>query len=81
MSWDHKQSTKEVVKHLLYKLGVHDILKIYRNRRGFVTKHLEARDPAERRRPGPVRDGSPPAGCVLPVYVSASRSTPGLWYV
>ena len=46
--WDHKQSVKEVVRHLLYTAGLFKLLQRRRIRRGFKTAHLQAEDRAAR---------------------------------
>jgi len=48
MQWNHKQSIKEVAKHLLFKCGFQAVLNTYRNRHGYVTEHLKDVGTAER---------------------------------
>lgn len=40
MGWDHKQSLKEVVRHLLFTLGAQGLLDRWKARRGYSTSHL-----------------------------------------
>jgi SAM-dependent methyltransferase len=40
MRWDHKQSAKEVVRHIGLKLGAGSLLRRRRRDRGLVTAHL-----------------------------------------
>jgi len=40
MPWDHKQSAKEVVRHIGLKLGAGRLLRRHRRDRGLVTAHL-----------------------------------------
>ncbi len=48
MSWNHKQSIKEVIKHFLYKSGAQGVLGLYRQKRGFITSHLQEKGASER---------------------------------
>ena len=48
MSWDHKQSVKEVIRHFGLKVGADDLLHGLRKRRGLVTSHLHAGARADR---------------------------------
>lgn len=48
MPWDHKQSLKEVIRHLGLKLGADRLLHRLRQRRGLVTSHLQAAARADR---------------------------------
>lgn len=48
MKWDHKQSIKEALRHYIFKLGVENLLFKSRQRRGFITTHLDDADRAER---------------------------------
>jgi hypothetical protein len=41
MPWDHKQSAKEVVRHIGLKLGAGSLLRRRRRARGLVTSHLD----------------------------------------
>ena len=41
MPWDHKQSAKEVVRHIGLKLGAGSLLRRHRRDRGIVTAHLD----------------------------------------
>ena len=41
MPWDHKQSAKEVVRHIGLKLGAGSLLRRRRSGRGLVTTHLD----------------------------------------
>jgi SAM-dependent methyltransferase len=41
MPWDHKQSAKEVIRHVGLKLGAGRLLARRRRERGLVTSHLE----------------------------------------
>ena len=41
MPWDHKQSAKEVVRHIGLKLGAGSLLRRRRRDRGLVTAHLD----------------------------------------
>jgi SAM-dependent methyltransferase len=48
MTWDHKQSVKQVVKHVGHHLGARDLRNKVRQLRGYVTEHLEKPSTAER---------------------------------
>ncbi len=48
MSWDHRQSVKEVIKHLGFVLGAERILYEHRQRQGLVTAHLDRGSVRER---------------------------------
>ena len=48
MSFNHKQSIKEVAKHFLFKTGLGELLNIYRRHRGYVTDHLQGEEAGER---------------------------------
>lgn len=48
MPWDHKQSAKEVIRHVGLKLGAGDLLRRRRRRRGLVTAHLDSVTAADR---------------------------------
>lgn len=41
MPWDHKQSVKEVVRHIGLKLGAGSLLRRRRRQHGLVTAHLD----------------------------------------
>jgi Methyltransferase domain len=41
MPWDHKQSAKEVIRHIGLKLGAGSLLRRRRRDRGLVTQHLD----------------------------------------
>jgi hypothetical protein len=47
MSLDHQQSSKEIVRHILFRLGVSQILDVVRRRRGRDTGHLAKNDLTE----------------------------------
>jgi hypothetical protein len=47
MPWDHKQSAKEVVRHVGLKLGVGSLLRRSRRDRGLVTAHLDPATPVD----------------------------------
>jgi hypothetical protein len=44
MMYDHKQSVKEVVRHVLFRCGLSDTLDVVRKWRGHYTKHTRERD-------------------------------------
>ncbi|NKI36436.1 class I SAM-dependent methyltransferase [Wenzhouxiangella sp. XN79A] len=46
--WNHKQSIKEVIRHVLYRAGLFSLLSQHRQRRGFITEHLTLGDRAKR---------------------------------
>lgn len=48
MPWDHKQSVKEVLRHILFKTRCTRALMALRQWRGFTTVHLSAADIAAR---------------------------------
>ena len=48
MPFDHKQSIKEVIRHLLYRTGTYHLLNLRRRKAGHVTEHLEADGAAQR---------------------------------
>lgn len=48
MSWDHKQSIKEVVKHLAFKARLQGLVAADRRRRGFQVDHLDVDEPSDR---------------------------------
>jgi SAM-dependent methyltransferase len=48
MPWDHKQSVKEILRHVGFKLGAGHLLDGVRRRRGFPTGHLDRTTPADR---------------------------------
>lgn len=41
MPWDHKQSAKEVIRHIGLKLGAGSLLRRHRRDRALVTEHLD----------------------------------------
>lgn len=47
-SWNHWQSFKEVVRHILYRSGMFSLLAWSRQRRGFITEHLASGDRTKR---------------------------------
>ena len=48
MSWDHRQSAKEVVRHIGLKMGAGRLLSRRRRARGIVTAHLHPATPVDR---------------------------------
>lgn len=48
MKINHIQSTKELLKHILFKIGAKKILAQYRKKRGYVTDHLTSNSITER---------------------------------
>lgn len=42
--YDHKQSVKEVIRHMLFRTGLSGTLDVVRNLRGHYTKHTRERD-------------------------------------
>lgn len=48
MPWDHLQSGKEIIRHVLHSTGLGSVMSAVRRRRGFVVDHLNAENPAER---------------------------------
>ena len=48
MKWDHKQSVKEIIRHIGLVLGAERILGKYRQRHGYVTAHLYSETARER---------------------------------
>lgn len=45
---NHKQSVKEVIRHLMYQTGLFSLLLKWRKRRGYKTNHLVAVERAQR---------------------------------
>lgn len=46
--WNHKQSFKEVMRHVLFRAGLFSLLTRRRQKRGFITDHLGAADRSSR---------------------------------
>lgn len=48
MRWDHKQSIKELLKHIAYRTRLQGLVAADRKRRGFQVAHLEGEEPSDR---------------------------------
>lgn len=43
-SWNHRQSIKELIRHVLFRTGMFGLLDVVRRRKGLVTEHLKTED-------------------------------------
>ena len=48
MEWNHKQSIKEIMRHVAFKLGADQVLLKHRKQRGFIVEHLNGATTSER---------------------------------
>jgi 2-polyprenyl-3-methyl-5-hydroxy-6-metoxy-1,4-benzoquinol methylase len=48
MPYNHTQSIKEVIKHYFFKAGAGGLISTYRDRRGYITEHLQNQKVSER---------------------------------
>ncbi|MCW2245192.1 SAM-dependent methyltransferase [Azospirillum fermentarium] len=48
MSWDHKKSVKELIRHIIFNIGAGRLLLLNKKRNGHIIDHLSAPTPEER---------------------------------